>query len=484
MKIERVLVVDDEPLTREFFAETLARIGCEADQAADGDEARTRLNEGRSYDLVLTDIKMGEVSGLDVLAHVKQVSPQTLVALITAHATLESALEAMHGGAFEYLTKPITPRQIEVLVAKAGEYRGLLEENRFYRQEAAWPEQASGDLVGRGEAMKEVLRLVDRVAGSSATVLITGESGTGKELIARGIHQRSGRASKPFIRVNCAALPETLLESELFGHEKGAFTGAIERRPGRFELADTGTLLLDEISETSTVLQSKLLRVLQEREFERVGGTKTLKVDVRVICTTNRELKKLVAENKFREDLFYRLNVVPIALPPLRERGGDVVVLAEYFLRRYAERHHRPLPALTPEARAALCAYSWPGNVRELENAMERAILFCESGALGPEGLGLTTGGEAVRPRPAAPEPLPGAAPWDAHPSDAVCSLAEVEQRVILRTLEQMHGNRTRAAKLLGISVRTLYTKLREYQAAQAKPGATEAAERQKVAVA
>jgi DNA-binding NtrC family response regulator len=470
MQIERVLVVDDELLMREFLGETLTRAGCEVVLAADGEEAKRLLGEGRSFDLVITDIRMNGMSGLDVLACVKEASPQTLVVLLTAHATMDTAIEAMRGGAFDYLTKPISPNQLEILLVKACEYRSLVEENRFYRQTASRPEDGFEDLVGRSDAMKEVFRLVDRVASSSATVLITGESGTGKELIARAIHQRSDRANKPFIRVNCAALPETLLESELFGHERGAFTGAVERRVGRFELAHTGTLLLDEISETSLGLQSKLLRILQEREFERVGGTKTVKVDVRVLCTSNRDLPQAVKESKFREDLFYRLNVVPIPLPPLRDRNGDITLLTEYFLRRYAERHRRPLPTLTPESRDALITHRWPGNVRELENTVERTVLLTDGGPLAAADLGLgdaralmpdgapKAGGEALgRTTSAVPE---------ADAVNHLNNLADVERVVILRVLQKAAGNRTQAARLLGISVRTLYTKLREYETA------------------
>ncbi len=468
MQIERVLVVDDELLMREFLGETLTRSGCEVVLASDGEEAKRLLGEGRSFDLVLTDIRMNGVSGLDVLACVKETSPQTLVVLLTAYATMDTAIEAMRGGAFDYLTKPISPNQIEILLVKACEYRSLIEENRFYRQTASRPEDGFEDLVGRSDAMKDVFRLVDRVASSSATVLITGESGTGKELIARAIHQRSDRASNPFIRVNCAALPETLLESELFGHERGAFTGAVERRVGRFELAHTGTLLLDEISETSLALQSKLLRILQEREFERVGGTKTVKVDVRVLCTSNRDLPQVVKEGTFREDLFYRLNVVPIQLPPLRDRNGDILLMAEYFLRRYAERHRRPLPTLCAESRDTLITHRWPGNVRELENTIERAVLLNDGGSLSAANLGLGNAGmvsPSVARETGAPSSLLGMpATSEAENIDRMTSLSDVERIVILRVLQKTSGNRTQAARLLGISVRTLYTKLREYE--------------------
>jgi DNA-binding NtrC family response regulator len=465
MLIERVLIADDELLMREFLNEALAKLGCEATLASSGEEACRLIDKEPPYDLILSDIKMGGLDGLAVLTHARQRSSHSLVVLMTAHATLETALEAMRRGSFDYLIKPLLPNQLEILLKKAGEFKTLVEENRFYRQEAFRPEGWFEDLVGRSTPMKDVFRLVDKVATSSATVLLTGESGTGKELIARAIHQRSDRREKPFIRVNCAALPESLLESELFGHEKGAFTGAVDRRAGRFELAHTGTLLLDEISETNPMLQSKLLRVLQEREFERVGGTKTIKVDVRVICTSNRNLSKMVKEGSFREDLFYRLNVVPISLPPLRERGEDLFLLADYFLRRYSERHRRPLPILTPEARQALVDHPWPGNVRELENTIERTVLLCENTMLSSEALGLAGAAQSSAFLPVPQEAAPQgqlSAIEEAFDTNATNSLPEVEKRVILRTLKQTKGNLTEAARVLGISVRTLYTKVRE----------------------
>ncbi len=490
MQIERVLVVDDELLIREFLAETLSRAGCEVVTADSGEDAIAKLNGGKLFDLVISDIKMSGADGMEVLTKAKEICPQTLVVLATAFGTLDTAIEAMRRGAFDYLSKPISPNQVEVLLKKAAEYRALVEENKFYRKAAVRPDDGFEDLVGRSEVMKDVFKLVDKVAPTSATVLIHGESGTGKELIARAIHQRSPRVTKPFIRVNCAALPESLLESELFGHERGAFTGALERRPGRFELAHTGTLLLDEISETSLALQSKLLRVLQEREFERVGGNKTLKVDVRVICTSNRDLKKAVREGKFREDLFYRLNVVPILVPALRERNGDLLLLTDYFVKRHAERHHVNAPMLSPEARASLSAHDWPGNVRELENTIERAVLLNEGPALTSAVLGLgnqMTKAETsvvIKDLPSTSSGIPDSLPADfdtqrvnaptsgrmdplqptEFDTNGVNALSEVERRVILRVMKQANGNRTRAATILGISVRTLYSKLREYE--------------------
>jgi len=462
MQIERVLVVDDEMLMREFLSETLARAGCEVTLASNGTEACRLLAEGKVFDFVMTDIKMEGAGGLEVLAQAKACCPRMLVVLMTAHATLDTALQAMRSGAFDYLTKPITAEQVDVLLSKAAAYRTLLEENRFHRRTALCTDDGFEDIVGRSEPMKAVFKLIEKVASSSATVLVSGESGTGKELVARAIHRRSPRQDKPFIRVNCAALPETLLESELFGHEKGAFTGASERRPGRFELAHTGTLLLDEIGETTLALQSKLLRVLQEREFERVGGTKTLKVDVRVICTSNRDLKKAIAEDLFREDLYYRLNVVPIHMPPLRERAGDLPMLADYLLRKYAERHGKPSAQLTAAVREALCEHTWPGNVRELENAIERGVILNDFSFLPSRKSdldGMTEHGVKV-PYGSAEF----ASVSEGHDINGTNFLPEVERRVILRTLQQEQGNRTQAARILGLSVRTLYSKLREYE--------------------
>ncbi|GMV81905.1 MAG: transcriptional regulator [Planctomycetota bacterium] len=461
MQIERVLVIDDELLMREFLSESLQRLGCEVTTAPNGADGVARLLEGAGFDLVLTDLRMDGMSGLEVLAAVREKSPRSLVAVITAHAEMDTVAEALNGGAFDYLTKPLSPSQVQVLLAKAAQHRTLVEENTFYREASARADDGFDDLVGRSDPMREVLKVVSKVAPSSATVLVTGESGTGKELIARAIHRRSDRASRPFIRVNCAALPETLLESELFGHERGAFTGALERRAGRFELAHTGTLLLDEISETSLALQSKLLRVLQEREFERVGGNKTLQVDVRVICTSNRDLKQAVKEGRFREDLYYRLNVVPIELPALRSRDQDVLLLSEYFARRFTARHNKKALTFTEDGRAALLQYRWPGNVRELENTIERAVLLGEGTALNAQVLNLP----AVE---TAAEATPGQEPAEiglAAEISGLTSLAEIERRVIIETMRVMNGNRTKAAIRLGISVRTLYSKLREYEA-------------------
>ena len=454
MPIEQVLIADDEPLMCDFLCEALRRKDYEVTVANDG-AAAIEILEETSFDLVLTDLKMPKATGLDVLKRVKETSPHAIVIVMTAYGTVESAVEAMQEGAYDYLMKPFSPDQIEVVINKAVERQKLIEENQFLRSELA-SECPFEDMIGESPPMKAIYATVKKVAASDATVLITGESGTGKELIARAIHYNSPRGDKPFIRLNFAALPETLLESELFGHEKGAYTGATTRRQGRFELAHSGTLLLDEISETSLALQAKLLRVLQEQEFERLGGTKTIQVDVRVLCTSNKNLQEEIAAERFREDLFYRLNVVPVHLPPLRERREDTAALTRYFLKKYSVRHNRPLMSVTPEAVKALEGYDWPGNVRELENVIERAVVMDYGDLLGPDHLGLPTGqtgGQAANDN----------GNGDLDPDDTN-SLKEMEYRLILRVLDQMDGNKTRAAKELGISIRTLHNKVNEYK--------------------
>jgi len=447
MPIEQILVADDEPLMRDFLCETLRRRNYEVVTASDGQQAMNLINE-KNFDLILTDLKMPKASGLDIIRHVKSRSPQSMVIVMTAYGTVESAVQAMREGAYDYLTKPFSPDQIEVVINKAAERQKLLEENKFLRSELA-NECPFEDMIGDSPAMKRIYETVKKVAPSDATVLITGESGTGKELVARAVHYNSKRREKPFIKMNCAALPETLLESELFGHEKGAFTGATERRQGRFELAHSGTLLLDEISETALPLQAKLLRVLQEREFERLGGTKTIRVDVRLICTTNKDLREEIAAERFREDLFYRLNVVPINLPPLRERKEDIELLTRYFLKKYSLRHNRRSMAVSPEAIEVLKDYDWPGNVRELENLIERAVVMDYGDMLLPEHLMLSHDSSRRG--------------FDDDPLEEN-SLREMERRLIMKVLRLTGGNKTRAARELGISIRTLHNKLNEYR--------------------
>ena len=440
-----VLLADDEPLSREFLQEALTTFGCEVHAVADGAAAIAELGS-RPWDIVVTDLRMPHADGMAVLAASKEADPQRPVVLVTAHGTMHTAVQAMRHGADDILEKPVVLDELEVLLTRVRDKRRLLRENRFHREQAV-----GGELVVAAPAMQRVVDLATRVARSKATVLITGESGTGKERIAALIHRASERAARPFVKLNCAAIPEALLESELFGHESGAFTGASRRREGRFELADTGTLFLDEVGEMSAAMQSKLLRVLQEGEFERVGGSRTLQVDVRIVAATNRDLAAEVEAGRFRADLLWRLNVVPVAVPPLRERPEDVMALARHFA--------RPGLRFDDDAEAMLRAAKWPGNVRELQNAVQRLGLLCE---------GDVVRGEHVQRWVVCQDGLPAVAPPYVIPSlppDPVAalvgrSLAEVEKELVARTLAHCGGNRTRTAEVLGIGVRTLFNRL------------------------
>jgi len=446
MSVERVLIIDDEPLMRKFLVDTFNRKGLIPHEAENGIEGIKRLGND-SYDLIITDVKMPGADGMEMLRHVKQTSPSTIVVMMTAYATVESAIEAMKMGAFDYLIKPFSPDQIELIIDRVNERMSLLEENRYLKSELN-REMGYGEIIGRTAEMKELFETIRKVAQSRATTLISGESGTGKELVARAIHYNSPRREKPFIRVNCAALPESLLESEFFGHERGAFTGAASRRQGRFELADGGTLLLDEISEITPNLQAKLLRVLQEREFERIGGAKSIKVDVRVISTTNRNLLEEIERGRFREDLYYRLNVIPIHLPPLREKRGDIEILAKYFLERYCAENNRTNMTLPRETLEVMSRYRWPGNVRELENVIERAVVLHLDDEILPQHLSLNLN---VKPADSG------------GVTEVGQTLAQMEKKLILKTLAVCRGNRGETAKVLDISVRTLRNKLSEY---------------------
>jgi DNA-binding NtrC family response regulator len=437
-----ILVVDDEPAQRQFMRAVLER-DYQVWSAANGEEAR-QLMQNRGFDLVITDQRMPGMSGLELLGWIRENQPEVPVVLLTAFGSIDSAVEAMKLGAEDYLTKPVeSPEQLRLVVARCLERKGLKAQKTLNRveKEAEFPP----GVVAESAAMRRVLTLAEQVAGQPTTVLLTGESGTGKEVVARHIHRCSPRAEAPFVAVNCAALTESLLESELFGHERGAFTGAVQSRPGRFELAHGGTLFLDEVGETSLPLQTKLLRVLQERQFERVGGTRTLAVDVRVVAATNRDLRQAIAERTFREDLFYRLNVFPIHLPPLRERREDILPLAEHFLRRLAFRMGPPPRPLSDGAKALLLSYDWPGNVRELQNAMERALIVATGDSIRPEDLPLAAGTGGAAPQPSGR------------------SLAEIEKQAILQALERCGGDRRRTAEALGISRRTLQYRLKEY---------------------
>ena len=447
MAIEKVLVVDDDALTRELLTEILGRHGCEVVSAADGSQA-IQLLEREEIDLVLTDVKMPGMTGMDVLQHAREVNRDAPVILMTAYGTIESAVEAMKSGAFDYIVKPVSPDSIDLLFQRVNEWRALVRENRYLRSQLAGQECAD-ELVGRHPRLLEVVDTVRRVAQSKATLLIQGESGTGKELIARLAHYSSPRGENAFITVNCAALSESLLESELFGHERGAFTGAIARREGRFELAHGGTLLLDEISEIPAALQAKLLRAIEEEEFERVGGTRTIRVDVRLLCTTNRDLAREVDEGRFRGDLYYRLNVVPIVLPPLRERRDDVPLLVSYFLKRFSRESASPVCRVGKEAMAILKRAPWRGNVRELRNVIHRAVVLGTTEEFGPEALPAELTED--RPRRAATGLSVGK------------SIDEVERDLILKTLDSTGGNKTEAARMLQVTPRTLRNKLGRY---------------------
>jgi DNA-binding NtrC family response regulator len=442
----RILVVDDDNLMREFLDETLRRSRYSVDLASTGDEALKKI-KSREYDVILSDIRMPKMSGMELLKAVKDNSPQSKVMLMTAYGTIENAVEAMKLGAFDYVTKPFSADDIELKIKRAIEYKRLEWENKLLRTEVAGKYRFK-NIIGKSPQIQKVFEMVDSIADSKASVLITGESGTGKELIAKAIHYNSPRKDLPFVKINCAALPENLMESELFGHEKGAFTGAIKKTRGRFELAHQGTLLLDEISEIPLSLQAKLLRVLQEREFERVGSGDTIQVDVRIISTSNQNLPELIQKGKFREDLYFRLNVIPIHIEPLRERKEDIIPLAEYFLEKYKKENNRNIKGISEKVYQMFMEYHWPGNVRELENYIERAVVTSRGNVLNiedfPKGLLLKTEQQAQ-------EFKVGQTVYDA------------EKALILKTLEACAGNRTKAAQTLGISVRTLRNKLNEY---------------------
>lgn len=449
MSNTRVLVIDDEDLMREYVEEALARAGYAVDTAASGAEGLA-LFEEKGHGLVITDLKMTPMGGLEVLEQVLASDPGAHVIVMTAYGTIESAIAALKAGADDYLLKPFTPDALTLAVSRAIERGRLARENRYLRAELD-AMYDFGSMVGESAAMQRVYEQVRRVADSPATVLIRGESGTGKELVARAIHYGGARRDHAFVRVNCPALSAGILESELFGHERGAFTNAHERKIGRFELADRGTLLLDEISEINLELQPKLLRVLQEREFERVGGTDTIKVDTHVLATSNRNLEAAVEKGLFRHDLFYRLNVVTIVLPPLRERREDIPALMEHFLRRYNRDNGRNVRGFSDAARKLFCEYPWPGNVRELQNAVERAVVLADAAVLEPRHFQL--GGPAFQSESSGTGVRPG------------MTVAEMERQLILQTLEHCGGHRSKAAEMLGISVRTLRNKLHEYGA-------------------
>lgn len=444
----RMLIAEDKEAMRRSLVRLFSEKGHEVIEAGSGAEALERFNE-TEVDLVITDLQMGEIGGLQVLCEVKKRSPQTPVLMVTAFGTVETAVEAMRQGAFDYILKPFSLTEIEARVEKALEQRRLLTENRYLKEIL---NHTAGRMVGRSERMQQVYRLIEKVAPYPSPVLVLGETGTGKELVARETHRMSAHHAGPFIAVNCGAIPENLLESELFGYEKGAFTGATAQKKGWLELAEGGTLFLDEIGELPLSLQVKLLRFLQEREIQRVGGTKTIRVDVRLIAATNRDLKEEIQAHRFREDLYYRIRVIEIHLPPLRERHGDIPELTAYFLQKFSRELHKKLE-MVPEALDLLSLYPWPGNVRELENVIERAAVLSEE--------------EVIRAGDLPPELQLVSTPTESNGEGAESGLTErlemLERDIIKKTLEETAGNQTQAARMLRLHRSSLQYKMRKY---------------------
>ncbi|MDY6791171.1 MAG: sigma-54 dependent transcriptional regulator [Thermodesulfobacteriota bacterium] len=452
MENKPILVVDDEDQVRMMLSSMLSRSGYDVDSASGGIEALNKFAEN-DYGLVITDVVMPEMSGMELLGQVKKKSPDVPIIMVTGHGTIDNAVEAMQKGAFDYILKPFSSKAIETAVKRAGLLSDGTTKDRLEINQSG-PGSKAKEIITRDETLLNILETAKNVSSSNATVLIQGESGTGKELLASFIH-RHGRGGKaPYVAVNCAALPDSLAESELFGHEKGSFTGAVVRKTGKFEMAGRGTIVLDEISEMTLPLQAKILRVLQEREIDRVGGKKTVPIHARVIAISNINLKKAVKEGKFREDLFYRVNVVALTIPPLRQRRGDISLLAEHFLEKHSRNNNKKKPQLSDKAMSILQNHDWRGNIRELENTMERAILLGEDEVITPANLCLEESG------------------FDEFSDDskiniplkAGITVRDMEKKLIVKTLEDLNDNRTHAAELLGISIRTLRNKLREYR--------------------
>jgi len=442
-----VLIVDDDKYVNDAITETVARAGYEAIPAYSGEDALVKL-KSRTFDIVLTDLRMHEMDGMAVLDHTKRLHPEASVVIMTAYGTVEKAVSAMKLGAYDFLLKPVTPDTVDHILGRITEVMRLRRDNELMRRDLTIKFQ---NMVGKSKTMREIFDLIQSVAKARSTVLITGDSGVGKELVARAIHYCSDRAEGPFVKLNCAAIPDTLVEAELFGFEKGAFTDAKRTHRGRFELADQGTLLLDEISEMPLNLQAKLLRVLQEREFERVGSAQTMQVDVRVIATSNRNLREFIARERFREDLFYRLNVIPIHIPPLRERSEDVPLLVEHFVEKTARENNKTIHGVDQRAMKLMVGYPWPGNVRELENMIERAVVTTRADVLTENDFPIELSLGTI-------EAVEGGA------LKIPMSLEEGNKFLILKTLEKFNGNKTRAAEALGVSARTIRNKLAEYR--------------------
>ena len=461
---KQILVVDDEANLRRVLTAQLSRDGYEVHTAPDGEAGLALLRE-HHIDLVITDLRMPKMDGLELLRQALRGDPQLPVVILTAHGTVDNAVEALKTGAFDYITKPFDQAEVRTIVKKALRTRDLAE-TEATREEPREGAGARFGIIGESEAILCIYTILERVANTPTTVLITGESGTGKELVARALHENSSRKERPFIKVNCAAIPKDLMESELFGYERGAFTGAVTSKPGRFELASGGTLFLDEIAEIPVEMQVKLLRVLQESEFERVGGIKTIRVDVRLVAATNRDLKREIAAGTFREDLYYRLNVVPIALPALRERISDIPLLGAHFVDKFNARLKKHVSGIEPDAMDRLISYGWPGNIRELENVLERAILFCDTECVRVIDLPAEVREEVVEsPRQAIPvatgEAKDGISA-DGLKEQVKAAMSRLERELIVRALDQTGGNVTHAARLLKISRKGLQLKMKE----------------------
>ncbi len=445
-EIIRILVVDDEQIMRDSLSDWLRLDGYEVEAVEDGYKALEKVKK-ESWDVLFVDLKMPRMDGIEVMQKVKEINKDIPVIIITAYATVDTAVKAMKEGAYEYIVKPFNPEEISIIIRNIVVHQSLVKENIFLRQELKKRYQLN-DIIGKGPRMQDLFALIRKVAKSNTTVLIEGESGTGKELIARAIHTNSQRSKGPFVAVPCAALPESLLESELFGHEKGAFTGAIATRKGSFELADKGTLFLDEVGDMSLKIQANFLRVLEQREFRRVGGTNLIKVDVRVISATNQDLNKLIKNGKFREDLYYRLNVVSVNPPPLRKRKEDIPLLVEHFLKKYSIENKKDVKWIHEDALKLLIQYDWPGNVRELENVIERAVVLTKEDFISSDEL----------------PPFVRTAEKEEFKMAADSQLHEVEKEHILRVLKANDGNIKKSANILGIDRTTLYNKIKKYK--------------------
>ncbi len=453
--MEKILVVDDERSLREVLSIMLKRAGYAVTEASDGEEAISHVNR-EIFDLVITDLRMPKADGMAVLKAVKSSSPETVVLVITAFATADSAVDAMKQGAYDYLTKPFQVDEVQLIIRNALEKRRLSTENILLKREMA-SQSSFAQIIGQSEAIQKVFDVVRKVADAKSNVLIFGESGTGKELVARAIHYNSARSPMPFVAVNCSAVPETLLESELFGHMKGSFTGAMANKAGLFEVANGGTIFLDEIGDTTPTIQVKLLRVIQEREFRRVGGTQDVKVDVRIVAATNKDLEKAVADGSFREDLYYRLDVIPIRLPPLRLRTGDIPLLVKHFLEKFSQESGKPAPVLTSEAMHVLLGHEWRGNVRELENLIERVVAFSVGAPVSDDDIR----GWLHRVVTPQQQGVPTDLPEDGLDLEGLIN--GIEKDLLLQALERAKWVKKKAARLLRLNTRSFRYRLEKY---------------------